>query len=217
MAASKKQRDKARAAASVEDVDEDEAESSSAEDEAEFDPEPIQQLMEAAVEHLQHELSGVRTGRANPGLLENLLVDAQGDRIPIKACGSVTVKNAQLLAVVLYDVTLAKAVEKAIRESPLSFNAQTEGSEVLVKLPRMTKETIEKMVKLVNMEAEGAHQSIRRARQKGMDAVKKIFKNGSADDRKRAEKEIQKLHDEYIGEVERLRKIKDTELREHKD
>jgi ribosome recycling factor len=85
---------------------------------------------------------------------------------------------------------LAKAVEKAVRESPLSLNAQTEGSEVLVKLPRMTKETIEKMVKLVNMEAEGAHQSIRRARQKGMEAVKKIFKNGSADDRKRAEKEV---------------------------
>jgi len=81
-------------------------------------------------------------------------------------------------------------VEKAVRESPLSLNAQTEGSEVLVKLPRMTKETIEKMVKLVNMEAEGAHQSIRRARQKGMEAVKKIFKNGSADDRKRAEKEV---------------------------
>jgi hypothetical protein len=63
-------------------------------------------LMEATVEHLQHELSGVRTGRANPGLLENLLVDAHGDRIPIKACGSVTVKNSQLLAVVLYDITV---------------------------------------------------------------------------------------------------------------
>lgn len=74
-------------------------------------------LMEAAVEHLQHELSGVRTGRANPGLLENLLVDAHGDRIPIKACGSVTVKNAQLLAVVLYDVTV-RAADAAATAAP---------------------------------------------------------------------------------------------------
>eukprot|EP00879_Flechtneria_rotunda_P033712 GHRR01037416.1.p1 GENE.GHRR01037416.1~~GHRR01037416.1.p1 ORF type:complete len:128 (-),score=30.65 GHRR01037416.1:140-523(-) len=85
---------------------------------------------------------------------------------------------------------LAKAVEKAIRQSPLSLNPTTEGAEVLVKLPRITKESIERMVKLVNMEAEGAHQSIRRARQKGIDAIKKAFKAASTDHRKRAEKEV---------------------------
>lgn len=85
---------------------------------------------------------------------------------------------------------LAKAVEKAIKTSPLSLNAVTEGSEVLVKLPRMTQETIDRMVKLVHMEAEGAHQSIRRARQKGMDAVKKAFKAASQDEKKRQEKEV---------------------------
>lgn len=85
---------------------------------------------------------------------------------------------------------LAKAVENAIKTSPLSLNATTEGSEVLVKLPRMTQETIDRMVKLVHMEAEGAHQSIRRARQKGMDAVKKAFKGASQDEKKRQEKEV---------------------------
>jgi ribosome recycling factor len=79
-------------------------------------------------------------------------------------------------------------VEKAIRTSPLSLNPAAEGSEVLVPLPRMTQDTIERMVKLVHLEAEGAHQSIRRARQKGMDAVKKAFK--AADEKKRAEKEV---------------------------
>lgn len=88
---------------------------------------------------------------------------------------------------------LAKAVEKAIKTSPLSLNAVTEGSEVLVKLPRMTQETIDRMVKLVHMEAEGAHQSIRRARQKGMDAVKKAFKSASQDEKKRQEKEVRGL------------------------
>jgi ribosome recycling factor len=85
---------------------------------------------------------------------------------------------------------LSKAVEKAIKTSPLSLNATAEGSEVLVKLPRMTQETIDKMVKLVHMEVEGAHQSIRRARQKGMDAVKKAFKSASQDEKKRQEKEV---------------------------
>jgi ribosome recycling factor len=88
---------------------------------------------------------------------------------------------------------LAKAVEKAIKTSPLSLNAVTEGSEVLVKLPRMTQETIDRMVKLVHMEAEGAHQGIRRARQKGMDAVKKAFKSASQDEKKRQEKEVRGL------------------------
>eukprot|EP00879_Flechtneria_rotunda_P009228 GHRR01009661.1.p1 GENE.GHRR01009661.1~~GHRR01009661.1.p1 ORF type:complete len:268 (+),score=94.17 GHRR01009661.1:84-887(+) len=159
-------------------------------EETDYDPEPVDRLMQQAVEHYAHELTGVRTGRANPGLIENLLVDAHGDKLPLKACGTVTVRNPQLLVVVLFDQSLAKAVEKAIRQSPLSLNPTTEGAEVLVKLPRITKESIERMVKLVNMEAEGAHQSIRRARQKGMDAIKKAFKAASTDHRKRAEKEV---------------------------
>lgn len=81
-------------------------------------------------------------------------------------------------------------MEKAIKTSPLSLNATTEGSEVLVKLPRMTQENIERMIKLVHMEAEGANQSIRRARQKGMDAIKKAFKSASQDEKKRQEKEV---------------------------
>lgn len=64
---------------------------------------PPTRLMQQAVQHLQQELAGVRTGRANPGLIENLLVDASGDHIPVKACGTVTVRNPQLLAVVLFD------------------------------------------------------------------------------------------------------------------
>lgn len=85
---------------------------------------------------------------------------------------------------------LSKAVEKAIRTSPLSLNPTTEGSEVLVQLPRMTQDNINRLIKLVHMEAEGAHQSIRRARQKGMDAVKKAFKSASQDEKKRQEKEV---------------------------
>lgn len=183
----------------------------------EFDPTEIEQSMQATVEHLSKELSGVRTGRANPGLIENIQVDAYGEKLPLKACGAVTVRNPQLLAVAVFDSGLAGAVVKAIQNSPLSLAPSHEGSEVLVKLPRMTKETVEQMVKIVHIEVEGAHQSIRRARQKGMDAIKKAFKGASEDERKRAEKEMQKLHDRFIAEADRLRKAKDSELREHRD
>ncbi|WIA13115.1 hypothetical protein OEZ85_006713 [Tetradesmus obliquus] len=197
-------------------VEESEDEDAAAEaEEPEFDPVPYQRLMEQALEHLQHELAGVRTGRAQPGLIENILVDAHGEHMPVKACGTVTVRNPQLLAVSLYDAELGAAVVKAIRNSPLSLNPAHEGNEVLVQLPRQTKDNIEKMIKLVAVEAEGAHQSIRRARQKGMDAIKKAFNAASADDKKRTEKEFQKLHDQFVADIERLNKLKDAELREH--
>lgn len=89
------------------------------------------------------------------------------------------------------------AVVNAIQNSPLQLTPASEGSEVLVKLPRMTTETIDRMVKLVHMESEGAHQSVRRARQKAMDAVKKEFKDGSKDERKRMEKEV-RCFDVYL-------------------
>jgi ribosome recycling factor len=81
-------------------------------------------------------------------------------------------------------------VQKAIQDSPLGLNPSSEGSELLVKLPRMTNETVQKMIKMVHLQSEGAHLSIRRARQKGMDAVKAAFKGGSEDARKVMEKEV---------------------------
>lgn len=85
---------------------------------------------------------------------------------------------------------LVGAVVKALQDSPLSLSPTAEGSEVLVKLPRMTQEAVERMVKLVAVEVEGAHVSIRRARGKGMDAVKRAYESGSSDEKKRVEKEV---------------------------
>lgn len=84
-------------------------------------------------------------------------------------------------------------MEKAIRDSPLALNPSTEGSEVMVKLPRMTQDAVQRLIKLVGAEAERAHQSVRRARQSGMDAIKAAFKHGSQDERKRAEKAVRLL------------------------
>jgi ribosome recycling factor len=139
---------KGAAAASAEQADEEPA--------VEFSLEEPAAAMQHTIERFQHELSGVRTGRANPGLIESLVVDFQGDRMPLKACGAVIVRGSQTLAVAVYDPSMAPDVIKAIKASPLSLNPQSVGGEVLVQVPKMSKDTIEKMVKLVHMEAEAA-------------------------------------------------------------
>jgi hypothetical protein len=122
----------------------------------EFSLDEPTQAMETTLERFQHELAGVRTGRANPGLIDTLVVDVHGDRMPLKACGTVTVRGSQTLAVAVYDPSMVPDVIKAIKNSPLGLNPQQESGEILVKVPKMSKDTIEKMVKLVHMEAETA-------------------------------------------------------------
>jgi ribosome recycling factor len=236
-------------------------------------------MMKAAVEHYSHELAGVRTGRANPGLIENLQVPVSSPseqpsssssssgsgssggkggggshhghaHVPLRALGTVTVRDPQTLAVSVYDPTMAGAVARAIQNSPLGLAAAPGGdggggggsggggksggasSEVLVRLPRMTREVVERMVKLVHAEGEGALQSIRRARQRALDAAKGAFGGGGgggsgggkgaaaknkSSEWQRAEKDVQALVERYTAEVERLKKLKDKELREHRD
>lgn len=226
-------------------------------------------MMKAALEHYSHELAGVRTGRANPGLIENLPVLTEsppsssssgsgGDNnksssrhhqpqhhghthVPLRALGTVTVRDPQTLAVSVYDPAMAGAVARAIQNSPLGLSAvagggadgatggsgkkqQQQSSEVLVRLPRMTREVVERMVKLVHAEGEGALVSIRRARQKALDAAKRAYGGGGgggggnkSSDLQRAEKAVAALVEKYNGEVERMKKLKDKELREHRD
>jgi ribosome recycling factor len=223
--------------------------------------------MKTAIEHYSHELAGVRTGRANPGLIENLQVPvdtpaaagpaAAGGggsgggqqqqqqqqqhhhghaHVPLRALGTVTVRDPQTLAVSVYDPAMAGAVARAIQNSPLSLSAVPGGGgggggagssgagEVLVRLPRMTREVVERMVKLVHAEGEDALVSVRRARQKGLDAAKRAHggskggnNNNKGSELQRAEKAVAALVEKYTGEVERLRRLKDKELREHRD
>jgi len=213
-------------------------------------------LMKSAIEHYTHELAGVRTGRANPGLIENLQVPVEGGggggggsgggsgshhqhhphgHVPLRALGTVTVRDPQTLAVSVFDPSMAGAVARAIQNSPLGLAASPAGGgdggsgkaqsagEVLVRLPRMTREVVERMVKLVHAEGEEALVSIRRARQRAFDAAKRAYgggsggKSGKSSEQQRAEKAVQALVDKYAGEVERMKRLKDKELRDHRD
>jgi ribosome recycling factor len=221
---------------------------------------PKSSLMKSAVEHYTHELAGVRTGRANPGLIENLQVAVEGGgggggsggggsgshhshhphgHVPLRALGTVTVRDPQTLAVSVFDPSMAGAVARAIQNSPLGLAAAPAGSgdggggnscggggEVLVRLPRMTREVVERMVKLVHAEGEEALVSIRRARQRALEAAKRAYgsagsggssKSGKSSEQQRAEKAVQTLVDKYTAEVERMKKLKDKELRQQRD
>ncbi|EFN54273.1 hypothetical protein CHLNCDRAFT_135841 [Chlorella variabilis] len=169
-------------------------------------------LMERALAHLQGELSNIRTGRATPGMLDHLKVDVYGDRLPLKACGSVSVRDPQLLVITVFDVDAVPSVVKAVSESPLRLSPRAEGQEVLVPIPRPTIESLEAMMKVCKVEGEQAKVSVRHARKLAMDAAKKL---GSEDERKRVEREVQKLTDEYVREVEGAVQRKEKSIKSH--
>lgn len=169
--------------------------------------------MTKAIDYLKQELAGVRSGRAHPGLLESLQVNAHGEHVPLKATAAVVVRNNATLAVMVYDPSLVDAVLTAIRTSPLELKAETEGGEIIVPIPRLSKESLSKMAKLVKKEAEDAKVSVRHSRQKALDALKKAPLSG--DERRALEREVQKLHDKYVKDVDTLRAAKEKDLQEH--
>eukprot|EP00887_Chlorella_sp_A99_P006226 scaffold3.g6226.t1 len=170
------------------------------------------QLMARAVDRLQHELANIRTGRATPGMLDHLKVDLYGERLQLKACGTVSVRDAQLLAVTVFDPAAVHAVKKAVEESALQLSPRAEGQEVLVPIPRPTAETLAAMGKVCKQQAEAAKVTVRHARQQAMHGAKAA---ASEDERKRLEREVQKLTDEFVAEIDALVAAKERSIREH--
>ena len=173
---------------------------------------PFQKQMNATIDHLQHELANIRTGRATPGMLDHLKIEAYGEHMPMKAVGTVSVRDAQLLAVTLFDPGLVDAVIAGIAQSPLQLNPRAEGQEVLVPVPPPTTETLHAMVKVCKAEGESAKVSVRHVRKLALDVVKGL---GSEDARRRVEKEVQQLTDRIIGEIEEVVEKKQQDIVKH--
>ena len=191
-----------KSAASVRDDSEDDASAAGGSDGApdasvaEYDETEIGDAMASALESLERDLGKLRVGRASPGMLESLTVDAYGEPTPLQHLGSVAARDAQTLAVLLYDPSLKGAVTKAIAESPLGFNPRDDGDTLIVPVPEMTRETKQEVGKMAQRAGESAKISVRNARKRGMDAIKKA--KMPEDDAKRAEKALQKLHDDFV-------------------
>jgi ribosome recycling factor len=163
---------------------------------------------------LKHNLTRVRTGRANPALLDNVQVDYYGSMVPISQVANVSLLDARTISVQPWEKGLGAKIEKAIRESDLGLNPASMGDLIRVPMPMMTEERRKELTKVVRGEGENAKVAVRNLRRDANEAVKKLVKDKSAseDEQKRAEADIQKVTDRHIAEVDQLIAAKEQEL-----
>jgi ribosome recycling factor len=174
----------------------------------------IKKRMTGALSAYRHDLSGLRTGRASVNLLDSVTVEAYGDIVPLSQIGSVNVADSRMLSVQVWDQNLVKVIEKAIANSTLGLNPSSDGNLIRIPLPDLTEERRKELAKIAGQFAEKAKVSIRNVRRDGMDNLKKSEKNGdlSQDEQRDCEKEIQKITDDNVKEVDSLLKIREKEI-----
>lgn len=177
-----------------------------------IDKNDLKRRMDGAIEQLKQEFMGLRTGRASTNMLETVMVEAYGGRMPLNQCGSVSVPEPRMLTVTVWDASITKAVEKAIRESGLGLNPQGEGTVIRVPVPQLTEERRKELTKVAGQYAEKARVSVRNARRDSMDVVKGMKGEISEDDQKRMNDEIQKITDEYIGKIDKMLEEKEKDM-----
>ena len=170
--------------------------------------------MDGALENYRRELSGLRTGRANPALLDGIRVDAYGSMTPISQVGNVSVPEPRLLSIQVWDASLAPAVEKAIRESDLGLNPSGEGQLIRIPLPNLTEERRRDLVKVAGRFAEESRVAVRNVRRDGMDKAKKMEKDSeiSQDELKALSDKIQKLTDAHVKQIDDALAAKEADI-----
>lgn len=170
--------------------------------------------MQKAVEALETNLSVLRTGRANPGLLHKVHVEYYGTSMNIANLANITAPDARTLVITPYDRNALNPIEKAIRDSDLGLNPSNKGDALFITIPPLTEERRRDLVKNAKGYAEEARVAIRNARRDALEAVKKAEKDrhASADDAKRAEAEVQKITDEFIKSVDTALERKEQEI-----
>jgi ribosome recycling factor len=172
--------------------------------------------MGKAVTHAQADFGGVRTGRANSGLVENLRVDYYGSEVPLRQLASFNVPEARLLVISPFDKGSMKSIEKAIQNSDLGLTPSNDGTVIRLAFPQLTAERRKDLVKLVKHKAEEARVAIRNLRRAARHDLEALERDGdiSSDELDRAEKEMEKLTAEHVAEIDRLVQHKEAELLE---
>lgn len=181
---------------------------------ATFDLADIKRRMQGAIGVLKDELGGLRTGRASASLVEPIMVEAYGARMPLNQVATVSVPEARLLQVQVWDRGMVSAVEKAIQSSNLGLNPATEGQVLRLRIPELNQERRQELVKVAHKYAEAARVSVRHVRRDGMDQLKKLEKDAemSSDDLERLSKDVQKATDDAIAEVDQVVAHKEKEI-----
>ena len=169
--------------------------------------------MDKAIENSKREFGSIRSGKASPNMLDTIRVDVYGQQMAVNQVASVASPDPRSLLVTPYDKGQLKAIEKAIRESDLGLDPSTQGGIIRVPLPSMNEQRRKELVKIVHKLAEDGRIGIRHARTDGRDKLKKLDKV-SEDQVKTAEKDLQKIHDEHMTQLEGLLKVKEAEIME---
>ncbi|MBT4907768.1 MAG: ribosome recycling factor [Rhodospirillaceae bacterium] len=178
------------------------------------DENDLKRRMDGALDALKREFGGLRTGRASTSLLENVQVDCYGSGMPMNQVASVSVPEPRMLSVQVWDNGNIKAVEKAIIDSELGLNPQTEGNLIRVPIPELSEERREEMTKVAAKYAEQARIAVRNVRRDGMDSLKKLEKDGeiSQDEHRARGDDIQQMTDGHISNIDTLLETKEQEI-----
>ena len=180
----------------------------------EFSMADLKKRMNGAVEVLRKEFGGLRAGRASASLLEPIMVPAYGSEMPLNQVGTVSVPEARMLSVQVWDKGLVKAVEKAIRSSDLGLNPSVEGNLIRVPIPELSEERREELVKVAARYAEAARVAVRNVRRDGMEQLKRQEKEGelSQDVQHKVAQQVQELTDSEIKQINDMLAAKETEI-----
>ncbi len=178
-----------------------------------FNKDDIKRRMDASVDALKHEFSGLRTGRASTAMLDTLSVEVYGQRMPILQVGSISVPEPRLLTIQVWDSGSVKAVEKAIRDANLGLNPSPDGNLIRVPVPELNQERRKELTKVAGTYAESARVAVRNVRRDGMESLKKMKADGmSEDEQKRLEGDVQKLTDETIRKIDTMLGEKEKDI-----
>ena len=172
--------------------------------------------MRKSVDALKQEFSKIRTGRAHTSLLDHITVDYYGSEVPLSQAANVTAEDSRTLSVTPWEQSMVQAIEKAIMNSDLGLNPSTAGTVIRIPMPVLTEERRRDLVKVVRQEAEQGRVAIRNIRRDAIQDIKELQKEKeiSEDDGHRGEDLIQKLTDQFVGEVDELLQGKEQELME---
>ena len=179
-----------------------------------LDLDDIKRRMEGSLNSLKTEFMGLRAGRASTAMLEPIMVEAYGSKMPMNQVGDISVPEPRLLTVTVWDAGLTSSVEKAIRESDLGLNPMAEGTLIRVPIPDLSEERRKDMVKVAGRYAEAARVAVRNVRRDGIEAARKLEKDSeiSEDERHDLETDIQKLTDDHVKQIDDALSNKETEI-----
>lgn len=176
--------------------------------------EDARKRMGKSVESFRSDLARLRTGRAQPSLIEHIMVNYYGTPTPLPQCASVTVEDARTLVVTAWDRGAIDAVEKAIRDSGLGLNPNTAGAVIRVPLPPLTEERRRDLIKILNKEAEQAKVAVRNIRRDAIAHIKELLKakDITSDDERKGEDQAQKITDEHVKKIDEVVAAKEREM-----